>query len=198
MQATAATNRVTIRLIEREHRRRAFTLVELLVVIAIISMLIAVLLPAVQAARGAARRTQCQNNLRQIGIGLRSYHTANNQFPVGVTEWRGRGNTTQRQLAWSAWLLPFVEQQTLFDRLDLSTPFDSDENAVGAATLLSVYVCPSSRRGENLVEDRGPCDYGGINGERIVSPNRPAKGIMLAVPLLPGAGALSWEPGAAK
>ena len=141
--------------------RSAFTLVELLVVIAIIAMLVSILLPAVQAARAAGRRTQCQNNLRQIGIGLQSHHTTMNAFPVGVTEWRGaRGNPERRQIAWSARLLPFIEQQSVFDQLDLETAFDSEENAQAAATLLPVYVCPSSRRGDRLVQGRGPCDYG--------------------------------------
>ena len=75
-----------------DRTQRAFTLVELLVVIAIIGLLLGILLPAVQGARQAARRTQCQNNLRQIGIGLHSHHATNNAFPVGVTEWRRRGD----------------------------------------------------------------------------------------------------------
>lgn len=161
-------------------KRTAFTLVELLVVITIVGMLLAILLPAVQAARHAARRTQCQNNLRQIGIGLQSHHATNGAFPIGVTEWRKRGDFAARQIAWSARLLPFIDQQPLFDRLDLDLPFDSQSNAAAAATMLSIYVCPSSQRGERLVEGRGPCDYGGINGERILSPNQPPKGTMLA------------------
>jgi len=159
----------------------AFTLVELLVVIAIISMLVGLLLPAVQASRAAARRTQCKNNLRMIGIALQAHHATKNEFPVGVTEWRGdRGNPNRRQIAWSARLLPFIEQQPLFDQLNLDATFDSEENASAAATLLQVYLCPSSRRGEQLVQGRGPCDYGGINGERLLSPNNPPKGTMLA------------------
>lgn len=159
--------------------RVGFTLVELLVVIAIIGMLLTILLPAVNAARAAARRTQCQNNLRQIGIALHSYHATHGEFPVGGIEWRPAGDNTKRQLAWSAFLLPFLEQQPLYDSLDLTTPFDSAANAVAAATMLPVYVCPSSRRGEQRVDGRGPCDYGGIFGERITSRNDPPKGVML-------------------
>jgi prepilin-type N-terminal cleavage/methylation domain-containing protein/prepilin-type processing-associated H-X9-DG protein len=158
---------------------RAFTLIELLVVLAIISLLTGLLLPAVQAARQAARRVQCQNNLRQIGMGLNAYHAAYGSYPPGGIEWRPRGNTTNRQLAWSALLLPFLEEQALADSLDLDTPFDSPENAQGAARIVSVYVCPASQRGARLVHGRGPCDYGGIYGERITSPNSPPKGVML-------------------
>lgn len=159
--------------------RTGFTLVELLVVVAIIGMLVSLLLPAVQSSRNAARSSQCKNNLRQIGMGLHAHHEALGSFPVGATEFRKRGQTAQRQLAWSAFLLPYLEQQSLFEALDLNTPFDSPENARGAATILPVYLCPASQRGEQLVQGRGPCDYGGIYGERIVSPNDPPKGTML-------------------
>lgn len=159
--------------------RYGFTLVELLVVIAIIAILVALLLPAVNAAREAARRTACFNNLRQIGIGLNAYHAAKQSFPPGGIEWRPRGDTEKRQLAWSAFLLPYLEEQSLYDQLDLSTPFDSDENATAAAEIVPVYICPTNPRGVNLVEGRGPSDYGGIYGERIASPNSPPKGTML-------------------
>ncbi len=164
---------------QRSIVHRAFTLVELLVVIAIIGVLVGLLLPAVQAAREAARRTQCQNNLRQIGIGLQLYHDLNETFPMGGLEWRPFGGSAERQLAWSAFLLPHLEQQTLYDRLDLTKAFDAVENAEGAAAVLSVYLCPTSIRDETLIEGRGPCDYGGIFGERITTPNNPPKGIMI-------------------
>lgn len=142
-------------------------------------MLVALLLPAVQTARASARRLQCVNNLRQIGIGLAAHHAAKGEFPAGGIEWRGRHNPQARQLAWSAFLLPFVEEQVLFDQLDLKTAFDSQANAVAAATILPIYVCPTSHRGSQLVSGRGPCDYGGIFGERITSRNDPPKGTML-------------------
>lgn len=98
-------------------RRRTggFTLVELLVVIAIIGILIALLLPAVQAAREAARRAQCTNNLKQIGIALHNYHDTLNTFPPGflliqAENWCGWG--------WAVFLMPYVENQGLYDRLD--------------------------------------------------------------------------------
>lgn len=163
----------------RKPRQTGFTLVELLVVVAIIALLVALLIPAVNKARAAARRASCTNNLRQIGVGLSTYHAAKQAFPPGGVEWRPPGNTEKRQLAWSTFLLPFVGEQPLYDQLDLTTPFDSPENSQAAAKIVSVYVCPSSLRGANLVRGRGPCDYGGIYGERITSRNSPPKGPMI-------------------
>ena len=159
----------------------AFTLVELLVVIAVIGMLVAILLPAVQSARGVGRRAVCQNNLRQIGIALNAHHESFGHFPVGGWEVRLRQppDLSKRQIAWSAYLLPYLEEQPLFDGLDLHKAFDHPDNAVAAATVLPVYICPTSPWGERLVEQRGPCHYGGIYGERITSPNNPPKGTML-------------------
>jgi type II secretory pathway pseudopilin PulG len=147
-------------------------------VIAIVGVLAALLLPAVLASREASRRAVCANNLRQIGIALNAYHGAHRRFPVGCLEWRAPGNSSARQLAWSAYLLPFLEEQTLFDALDLSQPFDSPRNAAAEA-VLPVYLCPSSLRRSPIVSGRGACDYGGIYGERLSSPNNPPKGAML-------------------
>ena len=90
-----------------------FSLVELLVVITIIGVLIALLLPAVQAAREAARRVSCLNNLHQIGIGLQNYHAACGCFPPGGIEPAFRVSNG-RQFAWSAFLLPYIEQESLY------------------------------------------------------------------------------------
>ena len=153
-----------------------FTLVELLVVIAIISILMSLLLPAVQAVREAARKTSCQNNLKQMGIALHHFHHSHGQLPIGCVEWRGPGTPAgQRQLAWSAYLLPYLEQQNLFDAIDFNLPFDAPENAAAAATRLSVYECASAPKRDLI---RGQTDYGGLFGERMVS-RAPDDGIFL-------------------
>lgn len=163
----------------RIRQRWAFSLIELLVVIAIIAVLIGLLLPAVQKVRESASRTRCLNHLKQIALGLHNHHSALGRFPPGGIEWRPPGDSTKRQLAWSAFLLPYLEQDTLYQRLDLTTPFDSPQNAAAAATVLPVYLCPSSRRLDLIVAGRGACSYGGIFGERITSPNQPPKGAMI-------------------
>jgi prepilin-type N-terminal cleavage/methylation domain-containing protein len=159
--------------------RRGFTLVELLVVIAIIGALVALLLPAVQASREAARRSQCKNNLKQIGLALVAHHDVHGALPMGCLEWRPAGNTTQRQLAWSVFLLPYLEQQPLHDALDLTQGFDSPVNADAAQQQIATYLCPSSHRRELVTSTRGKSDYGGMYGERINGPNNPPKGTML-------------------
>ncbi len=157
-----------------------FSLIELLVVVALIGMLIGLLLPAVQAAREAARRKQCLNHLRQLGLALHNYHSALGSFAVGCVEFRAVPSQTQRrQLAWSALVLPYLEQAGLHEQIDFTVPFDSPLNATAAATVLPVYLCPSTPRTSFRVQGRGACDYGGIFGERITSPNNPPKGMML-------------------
>lgn len=163
----------------RAGRTNAFTIIELLVVIATIGLLVSIMVPAIDAARESSRRTACANNLRQVGLALRLNHENEGHFPMGGVEWRPAGNHTKRQLAWSAFILPYLEQQATYDRLDLSRAFDDPVNQPAAATVVPTYVCPTSVRGTRLVEGRGPCDYGGIFGERIQGPNEPPKGILV-------------------
>src|SRR5664280_2834655 len=103
--------------VQRHHRPAAFTLVELLVVITIIGILISLLLPAVQAAREAARRLQCQNNLKQIGLALLSYESSNDMFPPGGLA--GSGSTNG--YSWWVRILPYVEQGNIFSQLNWQT-----------------------------------------------------------------------------
>jgi len=163
----------------RRCNRRGMTLVELLVVIAIIGILVALLLPAVQAVRAAARRTMCFNNMRQLGLGLHSYHDIYHRFPPGGVEPRTFANPDGRQLAWCVFLLPDIEQVPLYHRIDLGQPFDAPVNGEPSSIVLNTFLCPSVPGGRELRDGRGPCHYGGIYGERITSPNSPPKGVML-------------------
>jgi prepilin-type N-terminal cleavage/methylation domain-containing protein/prepilin-type processing-associated H-X9-DG protein len=135
-------------------RRRAFTLIELLVVIAIIAVLIALLLPAVQAAREAARRTQCVNNLKQIGLGLHSYHSAMNSFPLGGNPAPNNPGVNCCQL-WGGWsaqtmILPYMEQGPVFNTINfvsigLGNGGNGENwNTTGTLTRINVFLCPSS------------------------------------------------------
>jgi len=125
---------------------RGFTLVELLVVIAIIGILIALLLPAVQAAREAGRRASCINNLKQLALGLMNYHGPHNAFPPGFIH---DANNTE-SWGWSVFVLPFIEQQPLYEKLKVKQRRLTELLAGGTAqehalvqTVLSVYRCPS-------------------------------------------------------
>lgn len=144
-----------------KRKRSAFTLVELLVVIAIIGVLVALLLPAVQAAREAARRSSCTNNLKQLGLGLHNFHDTFNKFPVGEHD------DDNRSFCWRTWLLPFIEQQSMYDQLVTAGMWvppnmGGDQNGVNVDGVpgaeinsagaviqalckipMKVYVCPS-------------------------------------------------------
>lgn len=119
-----------------------FSLVELLVVIAIIGVLVALLLPATQSAREAARRSQCHNNLKMIGLALHNYHDVYGQFPPAVI---GPNNVPrQRQFSWLVALLPFLEQRNLYDSLRLDLPWDDPHNlALLQRVLPDAILCPS-------------------------------------------------------
>lgn len=131
--------------VSNRNRNRGFTLVELLVVIAIIGVLVALLLPAVQAARDAARRTHCANNLKNIGLALINYADTKGRLPA-ATQFRpgkpfpqpavGAGGT------WVLEILPYIEQQALYDRFDLTKTMDHDDNDYLLGTPLPFLVCP--------------------------------------------------------
>jgi prepilin-type N-terminal cleavage/methylation domain-containing protein len=160
---------------------RAFTLVELLVVIAIIGVLVALLLPAVQAAREAARRTQCQTNLKELGLALNNYIDVHKQYPIGVQG--GTVSITEDGFGWGFSLLPYVEQQALYNWLSkpsnfLPTAFAAAKKpfpgifatsygALGSKiiprgeTVLSVYRCPSSELPAH--SENGPAHQNGYS-----------------------------------
>jgi prepilin-type processing-associated H-X9-DG protein len=160
-------------------RRVGMTLVELLVVVAVLAALVALLLPAVQSAREAARRTSCLNNLRHVGCALHGHLLARGRFPAGCTEWKAGKGGTARCLAWSAFVLPWLDEQALAASLDLKKPYDDTANAAAAAAAPPVFRCASADRASPLVGGMGRTDYGGVNGERIASPNNPEKGVMI-------------------
>jgi prepilin-type N-terminal cleavage/methylation domain-containing protein/prepilin-type processing-associated H-X9-DG protein len=156
--------------------RRGFTLIELLVVIAIIAILIALLLPAVQQAREAARRVQCKNNLKQIGLALQNYHDVHGLFPPGWVPASGAtSNMTPSSWAWSVFILPQIDQGTLYQSLNVSdgTPsVPAAQNAVAGTNdrLVSAYSCPSDPGGEVAVWGGTAFSSAGtINGYRKMS-----------------------------
>ena len=129
-------------------KSRAFTLIELLVVIAIIAVLIALLLPAVQQAREAARRTQCRNNLHQIGLALHNYHDTHSVFPPGQVYCTSIGQRTN----WLVLILPFVDESALYNAYNMDHnpgPSGAPQNTTVSDAILSQYCCPSDGAPEN-------------------------------------------------
>ncbi|MEW4455748.1 DUF1559 domain-containing protein [Bremerella sp. JC817] len=185
--------------IRTDHARRSgFTLVELLVVIAIIGVLIALLLPAVQQAREAARRMSCTNNLKQLGLAVHNYHDSFGSFPPGgMTYFNSGGNGDGNASGWALHLFPFLEQDNLYEalkpgtiRLDEAVTEGSSVNGASGRQLidlmrnpLSAMVCPSDAGDEILQPIQG--NVGLLNdtsGSATNNPNNnPAKGNYAAV-----------------
>ena len=125
-------------------RSRAFTLVELLVVIAIIGILVALLLPAVQAAREAARRISCQNNLKQLGLAIHNYHDTHKALPPT--------RTSLPRHTWAPFLFPFIEQSNLYDQYNWNVNWNDPRNQPAIATSVSTFRCPSAPGGTGRID----------------------------------------------
>ena len=160
--------------------QRGFTLVELLVVIAIIGVLIGLLLPAVQSVRSAAARSQCTNNLKQIGLALMSYHDANSWFPPGYIDGNPAGpNTPDMDVGpgwgWAAMILPYLEQNNVYAQINFNVGVATGVNAQISQQPLTIYQCPADPNqqafsvytGNNFSGPVGPVAHGnyiGCNG----------------------------------
>lgn len=138
-------------------KRRAnlpgFTLVELLVVIAIVGVLVSLLLPAVQAAREAARRIQCQNNAKQMGLAVNMYESTHKLFPPALVFPIEHG--------WGPFLLPFMEQNAVYDQYSLAVRYDDPIN-IPARVRIGTFICPSAPTRRNLTPANDICDYSPI------------------------------------
>lgn len=146
-------------------RRQGFTLVELLTVIAVIGVLVALLLPAVQSAREAARRLQCQNNLKQIALAMHNYQNTVGVFPSGFC-WNGVQGDAGGNWSAQARVLPYLEQGGLFGTIDFKRPYDGTS---AASTRVGAYLCPSEpndvvRVNGDGVRQHYPLNYGVNDG----------------------------------
>jgi prepilin-type N-terminal cleavage/methylation domain-containing protein len=147
-------------------RRSAFTLVELLVVIAIIGILVALLLPAVQSAREAARRMQCQNNLKQLALAVLNYENAKKSFPPSM-QWNpgdAPSSSDNFRPNWIILILPYCEQQTLYNAFDMTVPLSDSKNRLQRGTELAFVKCPSD--GLTRVKFKGTTSGEGDNWAR--------------------------------
>ncbi|MDW8039338.1 MAG: DUF1559 domain-containing protein [Thermoguttaceae bacterium] len=134
--------------------KRAFTIVELLVVITIIGILMGILLPAIQQSRETGRRINCTSNLKNQALGVLNFVDAHRYFPPGVYE---AGHLDH---SWCTFILPYIEQEGLYRRMDLRRPWDDpDKNKAVAETSLALFRCPSS-----FWNKPGGTDYGGVIG----------------------------------
>ncbi len=132
-----------------QNPKSAFTLVELLVVITIIGILIALLLPAVQAAREAARRMHCSNNLKQLGLALHNFHAARGELPYATPY----HFSVEHSGTWVATILPYLEQQALYDEFDFKVRMNHANNTEAVRRVVPAVICPSDPAGAAPVFD---------------------------------------------
>ena len=147
-------------------RRPGFTLIELLVVIAIISILVSLILPAVIQVRAAARRTQCRNNLKQLGLALHEYQLRHTSFPPGVVA--DSDNLRLGRHSGLALLLPFLEHSPIVEQYDFDRPWNDPVNRTACESPVPVLRCPSAGSGvpQHGGFDYGPTDYAFSKGSR--------------------------------
>lgn len=146
-------------------KRNGMTIVEVLVVVSIVGIVVALMMPAVQSARESARRMQCKNNLRQLGMALHNYHSALRTLPPGCMQWRPyRGSPRLKNFAWSALILPYMESTQVHQLVDFNYPYDHPANAVARKTNIATYMCPTVPVPKGA---EGKTDYGGLYGQRI-------------------------------
>lgn len=149
----------------KSSRKIGFTLIELIVVMGVLAVLLSILIPAIQACREAARRTQCQNNLAQISIALHNYNMTFGVLPPGCVNATGPINNAEDgyHASWLVQLLPMVEQNALYDQIDPLTSVYSTANAVVRATEFPMLICPSSGYWESPTT-LPPTSYAGSTG----------------------------------